>query len=160
MIGIIDTGFGNLNAIKNIYLANNINVQSIKNANDLMNIEKIIIPGIGNFDGVIKKLISLKLIEALNTQVIVNKIPILGICIGMQIFFNASEEGNTKGLGWINDKIMRLEHLDQRLPHLGWNSIKIINRGPLFKDITDDSYFYFIHSYGNLKIGETITIKQ
>ena len=150
MIGIINTNFGNINSICNIYLDLGIDCKPISKPRDLDNISKIIIPGIGNFDNVISKLKLNDLFYPINELVMKEKIPILGICIGMHIFYKSSDEGTLNGFGWIDGKAKRFTDDRLKYPHMGWNSIKKINESNLFKNIDDDSYFYFLHSYKNV----------
>tara|TARA_B110000858_G_C17783095_1_gene465792 strand:- start:436 stop:1047 length:612 start_codon:yes stop_codon:yes gene_type:complete len=149
MIGIINTNFGNLNSISNIYLDLGIDCMPILNPKDLENITKIIVPGIGNFDNVISKLKLYDLFEPINRLVINEKMPILGICIGMHIFYESSEEGSLKGFSWLNGKATKFKGNKLKYPHMGWNSIEKINQSDLFRDIDNNSYFYFLHSYIN-----------
>lgn len=150
MIGIINTNFGNIKSINNIYFENNIKTKLIYSINDFKNINKIILPGIGSFDTLINILKKLNYYDLLNELVLVKRIPILGICLGMQVFFKTSQEGNTFGFGWIDDHIKKMKFKDIRLPHMGWNQVNKVSDNFLFRDIQDKSYFYFLHSYGNL----------
>lgn len=150
MIGIINTNFGNIKSINNIYFENNIKTKLIYSINDFKNINKIILPGIGSFDTLINILKKLNYYDLLNELVLVKRIPILGICLGMQVFFKTSQEGNTSGFGWIDDHIKKMIFKDIRLPHMGWNQVNKVSDNFLFRDIQDKSYFYFLHSYGNL----------
>ena len=150
MIGIINTNFGNIKSINNIYFENNIKTKLIYSINDFKNINKIILPGIGSFDTLINNLKKLNYYDLLNELVLVKRIPILGICLGMQVFFKKSQEGNTSGFGWIDDHIKKMNFKDIRLPHMGWNQVNKVSDNFLFRDIQDKSYFYFLHSYGNL----------
>ena len=149
MIGIINTNFGNINAIKNIYFDEGIDCKSVSNIGELDNVSKLIIPGIGNFDNVIENLKNHDLFNSINYLVTKKKIPILGICIGMHLFFESSEEGKLEGFGWIKGEVKKLNNSNMRYPHMGWNNILNSSNNSLFKDIKDGSYFYFLHSYGN-----------
>ncbi len=149
MIGIINTNFGNINAIKNIYFEEGIDCKSVSNIDEIENVSKLIIPGIGNFDNVMKNLKNHNLFSSINHLVTKKKIPILGICIGMHLFFESSEEGEGKGFGWLKGRVEKLNNPNMRYPHMGWNNILSTNNNTLFKDIKDGSYFYFLHSYGN-----------
>ena len=149
MIGIINTNFGNINSIKNIYFDQGIDCKSVSNIDDIQSVSKIIIPGIGNFDNVIENLKNHNLFNSIDYLVTKKKIPILGICIGMHLFFEKSEEGKFKGFGWLKGEVKKLNNSNMRYPHMGWNNIFISNNNSLFKDIKDGSYFYFLHSYGN-----------
>lgn len=150
MIGIINTNFGNIKSINNIYFENNIKTKLIYSINDFKNINKIILPGIGSFDTLINNLKKLNYYDLLNELVLVKRIPILGICLGMQVFFKKSQEGNNSGFGWIDDHIKKMNFKNIRLPHMGWNQVNKVSDNFLFRDIQDKSFFYFLHSYGNL----------
>jgi glutamine amidotransferase len=149
MIGIVNTGFGNINSIANIFFENNIDSKFIECKKDFVNVSKIILPGIGKFDTLINKLNHLNIIDDLNDFVLKKEIPILGICIGMHIFYESSAEGCQNGLGWIRGKIEKLSCHETRLPHMGWNKLYNLKGGKIFKNIEEGSSFYFLHSYGN-----------
>jgi imidazole glycerol-phosphate synthase subunit HisH len=152
MIGILDIDIGNISAIRNIYDDLDIEYISISKAEQIDNITKLIIPGIGSFDGIINKLNENNLFNRINKFVIEEKNPVLGICIGMHIFYEQSDEGINKGFGWIKNKIVKLNSKNMRYPHMGWNKINKFKDDFLFKEIENDSYFYFLHSYGNIFI--------
>ena len=151
MIAIINYGSGNIRAIGNIYDLLKVKYKVVDSPLEVRCVDKIILPGVGSFDVTMNKLNSPGMKDALNEAVIVNKCPILGICVGMQILGNSSEEGNESGLGWINGDVKKfnvnLLINKPKLPHLGWNSIRILNNSPLFKGINEELGFYFIHSY-------------
>ena len=149
MIGLINTSFGNINALSNIYFDAGVSTKIVNNKNDCKDVTKFILPGIGKFDSLMDKLFELNMIETLNELVIKKEIPILGICIGMHVFYESSEEGINKGLGWIKGKIEKLNFSNMRLPHMGWNKVFIIKQTLLINNIQDGNYFYFLHSYGN-----------
>ena len=151
MITIIDYGSGNVNAISNIYDILKIPYSIASSPKQLEDSEKIILPGVGSFDHCMQKLNQSGLKEILNKKVLVDKIPVLGICIGLHIMTEKSEEGELFGLGWIKGKVKKFDKNviihKPKIPHMGWNTIKIINRPELFKDVNFDKGFYFIHSY-------------
>ena len=110
----------------------------------------VILPGVGHFQRAMENLEHLQMIDALNEFVLVKKKPILGICLGMQLMGESSEEGNVAGLGWIDARAIkfRIENkLMYKIPHIGWNKIIIYKENSLLKNIPDGSEFYFIHSY-------------
>ena len=150
MIGIVDYGSGNIEAIRNIYKSLNIDTQVIRGANDLTNVSKIILPGVGAFDRAISSLNESGLRSALDKAVIEKKIPVLGICVGMQIMANSSEEGSLDGLGWVSGIVRRfnIEEVNMlpKLPHMGWNQISKSSHH-LLKSIDHSLGFYFLHSY-------------
>lgn len=154
MIGIINTGFGNINSIKNIYYENSIETKIINTSEDLDTYSGIILPGIGSFDTLISKLEELNIIDQLTNYVLKSEKPILGICIGMQAFYKSSSEGHKKGLCWIDGDVEKLNMNGIRLPHMGWNKVFNTTENPLFNNIPEGSSFYFLHSYAN-KFNET-----
>ena len=115
MIGIINYGSGNVQAIANIYNRTNFSYKIIETPDQLKFVDKLILPGVGDFDETIKVLDSSGLRDALNEQVLINKKPVLGICVGMQILCNDSEEGNQKGLGWIEGNVKKFDILNMCL---------------------------------------------
>ena len=149
MISIIDYGLGNLMAFANIYKKLNIPTKIVSKSIDLVDAEKIILPGVGSFDWAMKKLENSGMIEAINNSVIEKKVPILGICVGMQMMTKSSEEGKLPGLGWIDAQVKKFDdHEGLPLPHMGWNSvIPLSERSPLFKGLIKEPEFYFLHSY-------------
>lgn len=151
MITIVDYGVGNIQAFVNIYKELGIPCFLAKTKEDLKNASKIILPGVGHFDFAMKKLTDSGMIEILNHKVLQEKTPVLGICVGMQMMANESEEGTSKGLEWISAKVKRIDtsKLNQNtlLPHMGWNSIHIKKDSYLFKNFQEQEDFYFLHSY-------------
>ena len=148
MISIIDYGLGNLMAFANIYKKLNIPTKIVSKSIDLVDAEKIILPGVGSFDWAMKKLENSGMIEAINNSVIEKKVPILGICVGMQMMTKSSEEGKLPGLGWIDAQVKKFDdHEGLPLPHMGWNSISFVKDDLLFNNIKNNEYFYFCHSY-------------
>lgn len=152
MIKIINYGSGNIQAIGNIYKRLNIPFTIASKASELeSDTTKLILPGVGAFDRTIKQLIDSGLQTKLNELVLEKKVPIMGICVGMQILGKDSEEGELPGLGWIDGSvrkidITRLTH-KPHLPHMGWNSIEPTLEHPILRNIDCHSGFYFLHSY-------------
>lgn len=152
MIGILDYGLGNIRAFSNIYKSLDIPYTLVKEKKQLENIDKLILPGVGAFDDAMIKFQQSGLCDKVEKMVLENKIPILGICVGLQILGISSDEGEKGGLGWINAQVKifdsnRIE-FDTKLPHMGWNSIKVINENePLFENLKSEDRFYFLHSY-------------
>ena len=146
---IIDYDMGNIRSILN--KIHRVGYEAIvTDENDLIKTaRKLILPGVGHFQNGMKKLKEKKLIEILNIKVLEEKTPILGICLGMQLFTRISEEGNAEGLGWLNAETVKftLSDIRHKVPHMGWNSLNKMKESPLFLDLPMDSQYYFVHSY-------------
>ena len=151
MIGIIDYGSGNIQAIATIYKNLNIEHQVLNNPEDLKKADKLILPGVGAFDATMQQLIDSGLKEELNKLVLEENVPVLGICVGLQVMGFESEEGKLPGLGWIPGKVKKFDKsritIKPKLPHMGWNVINDVRSHPLFKGIDSDFGFYFVHSF-------------
>lgn len=151
MITIIDYGSGNIKAIANIYEKLNIQYQVATTPEQVVGAKKIFLPGVGAFDETISKLDSTGFREVLDLQVLQNKVPIIGICVGMQILAESSEEGTLKGLGYVKGHVRKIDvNLLQhkpKLPHLGWNTVTVNKDHFLLNNIDPDFGFYFLHSF-------------
>jgi glutamine amidotransferase len=151
VIEIIDYGLGNTQAFVNIYQRLDIPVGLAKKAEDLSEATHIILPGVGAFDWAMSRLDMSGMLEMLNHLVIDKKIPVLGVCVGMQIMAKSSEEGTSDGLGWIDADVRRFdaEYMQKTisLPHMGWNDVESRDNSDLFNDMGKDARFYFLHSY-------------
>ena len=150
MIGIIDYGSGNIQAIRNIYKRLKIETFIVKEPQDVSLASKLILPGVGAFDEAISKLDQSGLRNTLDEAVLHNKVPVMGICVGMQIMADRSEEGTLKGLGWISGSVkcfdIKQMNIVPKLPHMGWNDISV-SEHPIFDGIDKNTGFYFLHSY-------------
>ena len=150
MIVIVDYGIGNLASVLNMF--KKIGATNVCISKDYALIEKatkLILPGVGAFDAGMDNLEKLGLIPLLNKKVMEDKIPLLGICLGMQLLTNKSEEGVKPGLGWIDAETLKFNldpSLKLKVPHMGWNYIKIQKENPLI-EMESKSRFYFVHSY-------------
>lgn len=144
MIGLINYGSGNISAIANILEKENIQHIIINKPSEVNKVTKIILPGVSAFDRTMELLEEKKFISYLNNLVIEKKIPIMGICVGMQVLFEKSEEGRKNGFGWIKGEVVKLSN--PKTPHLGWNSIINLNHR-IINDINVKEGFYFLHSY-------------
>lgn len=151
MITIVDYGLGNLGSILNMLKKIGAEVKLSTSIHDIEKADKLILPGVGAFDHGMRQLRERGLIDVLNHKALEEKVPILGICLGMQLLGNSSEEGSEEGLGWIeaNTKKFRFEGIELRLkvPHMGWNLVKESKASDLNKDMYPEPRFYFVHSY-------------
>ena len=151
MITLIDYGVGNIFAFQNVYKRLNIPTMIAKRKEDLVNAKKLILPGVGSFDYAMAQLNASGMREKLDELVLEKKVPVIGICVGMQIMGNRSEEGKLEGLKWINSDILKFDEnlIQQRtkLPHMGWNDVDPINNHPLFIGLEKEAIFYFLHSF-------------
>lgn len=147
MIAIIDYGLGNVKAFATVYKKLNIPAIIAKEITDLKKIDKIILPGVGAFDYAMQRLEKSGMLQYLNEMVIKNSVPVLGVCVGMQMLANSSDEGILPGLGWIDGEVKLFNRESMCVPHMGWNSIKPLKKSSLFNGIDEDSHFYFLHSY-------------
>jgi glutamine amidotransferase len=150
MIGIVDYGMGNLLSVYNAFDYLSAPVIICKHPEDLANVDRIIIPGVGAFKDCINKINQTGFFEALNEEVIKNAKPTLGICLGMQVMGKRSFEGGEFiGLGWFDAEIVKLAPSDPalRVPNIGWNTIKYKKDITLFKGLPEEPDFYLVHSY-------------
>lgn len=151
MITLIDYGVGNINAFVNVYKRLNIPARIAKKPEDLQSVEKLILPGVGSFDYAMNQLNASGMRERLDELVIQDKIPVIGICVGMQMMGNKSDEGSTEGLKWIDADILKFDssriNYKTKLPHMGWNDVMPVGSNKLFDNLEKDSVFYFLHSY-------------
>jgi glutamine amidotransferase len=151
MITLIDYGVGNIFAFQNVYKRLNIPTKIAKTSHDLANAEKLILPGVGSFDYAMNQLNNSGMRDRLDVLVIEKKVPIIGICVGMQMMGNRSEEGKLAGLKWIDAEILKFDEnlIQQRtkLPHMGWNDMTPIKNNPLFSGLENGAIFYFLHSF-------------
>ena len=150
MIIIINYGMGNLGSVQNMFKRIGVESKISSNLNEIMDAEKLILPGVGAFDAAIQRIDAGGFREVLTKKVLVNKAPILGICLGMQLLTEKSEEGVLKGLGWIPAETKKFDfgqNIERKIPHMGWNMVMQNHRSPLTENLPDDPRFYFVHSY-------------
>ena len=153
-VTIIDYNSGNISSVINSFkevVNNEVNIEVTSDLNKIKSSDKLVLPGQGSFKSCVDALNGISgLVDVLNDFALNNKKPILGICVGLQMFADVGyEEIETKGLGWISGKVSKIDNQNgkYKLPHIGWNQIKIINDSEIFKDIDDNSHMYFVHSY-------------
>lgn len=148
MIAIIDYDAGNIKSVEKAlqYLSQDVIVT--RDPETILSAEKVILPGVGSFGDAMGKLHQYGLVSVIK-QVVANKTPFLGICLGLQLLFESSDETpGVEGLGILKGKIVRIpEGEGIKVPHIGWNSLQFPNRGKLFEGLPDESYVYFVHSY-------------
>ncbi len=149
MIAIIDYGLGNVRAFANVYKKLNIPTLIVRRVEDMKAVKKIILPGVGAFDQAMQMLEKSGMRRLIDDLVLYHHVPVLGVCVGMQMLARSSEEGNLPGLGWIDADVMRVYSSSSKrpLPHMGWNDIKAIKDNSLFRNIDQGTLFYFLHSF-------------
>jgi glutamine amidotransferase len=151
MITIIDYNTGNLGSIQNMLAYLGLESQITDDIGLIQDAKKLILPGVGHFDYGMQQLRKSGLIEVLTKKVIEDKTPILGICLGVQLLAECSEEGTEKGLGWIKGKTVSFDktklNSNQKIPNMGWADVTDYNQSKLFENMPDDPRFYFVHSY-------------
>ena len=151
MITLIDYGVGNIFAFQNVYKRLNIPTKIAKTQQDLLNASKLILPGVGSFDYAMGQLNSSGMREKLDELVLEKRVPVIGICVGMQMMGNRSDEGKLDGLKWIDSEILKFDEnlIQQRtkLPHMGWNDVAPAKNHPLFIGLENEAIFYFLHSF-------------
>ena len=150
MIGIIDYGVGNIKAFANIYKNLNIPFKIVKDISEFENITKLILPGVGSFVHAMTSLQNSGMKEKLDELVLEKKIPVIGICVGMQMLAKSSEEGTLNGLGWIDGIVKKFDKSKIKnapLPHMGWNNLKIEKKNKIFDNLEENPRYYFLHSY-------------
>ncbi|WP_440682506.1 imidazole glycerol phosphate synthase subunit HisH [Cysteiniphilum halobium] len=150
MIGVVDYGVGNVKAFVNIYKRLNIKCQIVNCEKGLHSVEKLILPGVGSFDYAMSKLNSSGLKESIIELVMNDKVPILGVCVGMQMLLNSSEEGELDGFGWIDGVVKKFIVNDSNklpLPHMGWNVVSKVSNHRILSSLESQARFYFLHSY-------------
>lgn len=151
MITIIDYGVGNIFAFQNVFKRLNIPCRIAKCKEDLEKVDKLILPGVGHFDHAMSQLNNSGMRKRIDELVLVEKKPVIGICVGMQMMAKKSDEGTLDGLGWIDANVKKFDELTipyhAKLPHMGWNNVSHNAYHPLFKGLELESIFYFLHSF-------------
>jgi glutamine amidotransferase len=153
-VTIVDYNSGNISSVINSFqevAKDKVNIEVTSDLNKIKSSDKIVLPGQGSFKSCVDALNSIDgLVDTLNNFVINEKKPLFGICVGLQMFADIGyEEKETKGLGWISGKVLKIDNQNgkYKLPHIGWNEINIVKESKIFKDIENNSHMYFVHSY-------------
>ncbi len=147
MIAIVDYGMGNLRSVEKGFLKVGVEAKVTSSPADIEDAEGLVLPGVGAFRDCMANLKRLDLLDTVSRQIEKGK-PYLGICLGLQILFEESEEfGTSKGLGVLRGKVVRFPEQGLKIPHMGWNTVRFTKVPPPFEEIGDGSYFYFVHSY-------------
>lgn len=147
---IVNYGMGNLNSVKRALDRMQVDSVISSKSQDIIESDKIILPGVGHFGKAMSNLKELNLIDTLHEAVLVKKKPILGICLGMQLMATRSEEGDSAGLNWFDAEIVKFrvsDNLKFKVPHMGWNTVTVKKDSNLMSDLPDPKEFYFVHSY-------------
>jgi glutamine amidotransferase len=151
VISIVHYGLGNVDAIANIFKKLGVPCGLATSAEEIHAADKIILPGVGAFDWAISRLNDSGMRDALERSVVIERKPLLGICVGMQMLAKRSDEGRLDGLGWIDGEVKRFDVSKfahkTHLPHMGWNDVRPTTSEDLFKSLAIDARFYFLHSY-------------
>ena len=153
-VTIVDYNSGNISSVINSFkevAQDKVNIKVTSDLNQIKSTDKVVLPGQGSFKSCVDALNKIKgLTDTLNEFVMTNKKPLLGICVGLQMFADIGyEETETKGLGWISGKVSKIDNQNGKfkLPHIGWNQIDIIKESRIFQNIKNNSHMYFVHSY-------------
>lgn len=151
MITIIDYGLGNISAFLNVYRRSNIEARTAKSAAELEGSTRLILPGVGHFDHAMELLEASGMRSALDQLVLEHKIPVMGICVGMQMLAGSSDEGTRPGLGWVDGRVRSFSAWEPAaalpMPHMGWNDVQRVAPSPLFDGLDEAARFYFLHSF-------------
>jgi imidazole glycerol-phosphate synthase subunit HisH len=151
VIVIIDYGMGNVGSILNMLKKVGAVAKLSSQPDDLLQADRLILPGVGSFDAGMNNLKGMGCVDALNRRVLQDRIPILGICLGMQLFSKRSEEGIESGLGWLDAETIRFRfntaEPQLKIPHMGWDNVRVCTPSPIFPESGQEQRFYFVHSY-------------
>ena len=160
---IVDYNSGNISSVINSFrevAQNKVNIEVTSDLKKIKSSDKVVLPGQGSFKSCVDALNSINgLVDSLNEFVISNKKPLLGICVGLQMFADTGyEEIETKGLGWISGNVSKIDNQNgkYKLPHIGWNQINITKESKLFRNIQNNSHMYFVHSYEFIPVDKNV----
>jgi glutamine amidotransferase len=151
MIVVVDYGAGNIGSILNMFKRLGADIIASSDPSIIENATKLVLPGVGSFDLGMTKLIDSGVVEVLNKKVLIDKIPILGICLGVQLMTEGSEEGELAGLGWFKARTIKFRFTDQqadlKIPHMGWNDTFYKKDSKIFNKDDEEYRYYYVHSY-------------
>jgi len=149
MISIIDYGMGNIGSLINMFMQVGEDIAVISNKEDVLKAHKLVLPGVGSFKAAMQRINEIPgLRDALDVKALKHQIPILGVCLGMQLLTESSQEGPADGLGWISGTTKKFEKIgDIKIPHMGWNAVRVVQENKLTESVNDESKYYFVHSY-------------
>ena len=163
-VTIVDYNSGNISSVINSFTKvakDKVKLEVTSDLNKIKSSDKVVLPGQGSFKSCVDALNNINgLVDTLNEFAINNKKPLLGICVGLQMFADVGfEETETKGLGWISGKVSKIDNQNgkYKLPHIGWNQINIVKESKIFKDIENNSHMYFVHSYEFIPNDNSVT---
>lgn len=158
---VVDYGAGNLQSVHRRLVSAGAAAVVSSDPKEIARAEKIVLPGVGHFGKAMENLRRNGLVDSLNEAVVVRRVPILGICLGMQLMADWSAEGETRGLEWFRGSVVRFDLRDPlrfKVPHMGWNQVRRVQDSPLLEGVAESSEFYFVHSYHYLPEGDGDTL--
>lgn len=165
LVGIVSYGLGNIEAYTKIFKKLGVNIVRVESPADCLSVTHFILPGVGSFDSAIDRFTRSGLRKVVEEMVLGDKIPLLGVCIGMHMLFSGSEEGIEPGLDWIKGNVTRLDAVrcgegkTLPVPHMGWNTVTCLNDSTILKSL-EKSEFYFLHSYKAVPISQKVVVGE
>lgn len=147
MIVIIDIGVGNVGSMLNMLRKIGAEAKISSSPEEILSAKALVLPGVGAFDHVVTALDESNLKEVIEKKVLAEKVPFLGVCVGMQLLFDSSEEGEIAGLGWLPGEVCKFQVSNLKIPHMGWNVVQTSRDNKLIPEMNEEQRFYFVHSY-------------
>lgn len=161
LVSILNYGLGNHGSILRMIQKSGGRAEYISTSDEILRAQKIILPGVGHFDEGMNALVRQDLITSLRRRVVVDGVPVLGICLGMQMLCSKSQEGNASGLGFVDAEVVKFcmhTGYSMKVPHMGWCDVEVVKSNPLLQSDCDEQRFYFVHSYHVVPNNDYITI--